>query len=160
MKASLGKGMVITTTLANLHNDKFEGTNIIGKKIILISDSDDYHKDLSVLKALTGGDCILGRIKHQQGSVEILVRALTIIVGNQALSSTDTGGAITRRQRQVLMDQKPKNASILLDMVTLGMVPWQRSFLLLTTGLSAWTQQRLVSTQYLCQCTLDGQTES
>jgi P4 family phage/plasmid primase-like protien len=110
LKSSLGSHMVLTTNLRELHNDKFEAYNILGKRLILISDTEHYQGDLSILKSITGNDALIGRIKHKSGSFEVLPRGLVIITGNTPLGSKDSGGALSRRIRVVPMNRKPAMA--------------------------------------------------
>ena len=67
--------------------------------LILLSDTEEYKGDVSVLKQMTGGDALRGRIKFKQGAWEILVTGMVLIVGNYHLRSRDSSGAIARRMR-------------------------------------------------------------
>ena len=58
--AFIGKESAITTSLKVLNSDRFEITNLVGKKLISIVDSTFYKGDVSVLKMLTGGDSLMG----------------------------------------------------------------------------------------------------
>ena len=68
--AFIGKESAITTSLKVLNSDRFEITNLVGKKLISIVDSTFYKGDVSVLKMLTGGDSLMGRTKYAQGFEE------------------------------------------------------------------------------------------
>lgn len=100
-----GEGSALTTTLRDLSQDKFEGLNVAGKRLICINDTDQYHGDLSIIKAISGGDSIQGRTKHKSGSTEINPQGLVIITGNQPLQTRDPSGAISRRMRVLKMDK-------------------------------------------------------
>lgn len=106
-RALVGDTMALTTTLKDLHNDRFEALNLVGKRLILISDTEYYQGDMSILKAITGGDLVRGRVKYVQGSIEVIPEGLLLITGNQPLGTRDAGGAISRRARVVLMDNRP-----------------------------------------------------
>ncbi len=97
--ALVGKDGTITTTLKSLHSDQFELTNIRGKKLILISDTEYYKGDVSTLKALVGGDALRGRIKYVQGSYEVTPEGIVMIQGNHPLGVRDSSNAILRRMR-------------------------------------------------------------
>lgn len=100
-----GEGSTLTTTLRDLSQDKFEGLNLAGKRLICINDTDQYQGDLSIIKAISGGDSIQGRTKHKSGATEITPHGLVIITGNQPLQTRDPSGAISRRMRVLKMDK-------------------------------------------------------
>jgi len=100
----MGKEGTLTTTLRDLSQDKFEGFNLVGKRLICINDTETFHGDLSVIKAITGGDSIQGRVKHQSGSTEIIPRGLLVVTGNAPLQTRDASGAISRRMRVLNMN--------------------------------------------------------
>ena len=106
-RALVGENMVLTTTLKDLHNDRFEALNLVGKRLILVSDAEHYQGDLSILKSITSGDLVRGRVKHVQGSIEVIPEGLLLITGNQPLGARYAGGTISRRARVVLMDNRP-----------------------------------------------------
>jgi hypothetical protein len=97
--ALVGKEFTVTTSLRSLNSDPFEVANLDGKRLILVSDSERYKGDLSVLKQLSGGDALKGRIKFVQGSFEVMTEGLMLITANQPLDSEDTSDAIRRRLR-------------------------------------------------------------
>lgn len=100
-----GEGSTLTTTLRDLSQDKFEGLNVAGKRLICINDTDQYQGDLSIIKAISGGDSIQGRTKHKSGATEVTPHGLVIITGNQPLQTRDPSGAISRRMRVLKMDK-------------------------------------------------------
>lgn len=97
--ALVGRDFTVTTSLRSLHSDPFEVANLQGKSLILVSDSERYRGDLSVLKQLSGGDALKGRMKFVQGSFEIQPEGLMLITANQNLDSEDTSDSIRRRLR-------------------------------------------------------------
>ena len=113
----VGAEATLTTTLRDLQNDKFEGANLTGKRLICINDTDTFRGDLSVLKAITGGDSIIGRTKHESGSFEIYPRALLIVTGNVMLQTRDASGAIDRRMRVMPMEGRPKEIKSLIHKI-------------------------------------------
>lgn len=103
--ALIGKQGTITTSLKSLHKDNFENMNIVGKKLILISDSEQYSGDLQVLKQLVGGDALQGRIKYIQGAFDIVPEGNVLIVTNHPITSRDTSQALIRRMRTFKADK-------------------------------------------------------
>jgi Family of unknown function (DUF5906)/D5 N terminal like len=112
--ALVGKDSTITTTLKGLHSDNFEITNIRGKKLILISDTEHYKGDTSVLKSIVGNDALRGRMKYVQGSFEILSEGIVVIVGNYPLGVKDTTNAILRRMRTFMANTVSKVREVLI----------------------------------------------
>ena len=97
--AMVGKEGTITTSLQSLHSNDFEPVNLIGKRLILIPDTQRYAGDTSTLKAMTGNDAIRGRTKHVQGAIEVMIEALLMIMGNVPLDAYHPSGASERRMR-------------------------------------------------------------
>lgn len=97
ISALIGPKRVIHTTLKSLNSDNFETFNLAGKPLIMISDSEDYEGDLSVLKQIVGGDIIKGRAKYVQGSFDIANTGNVMVVANIPFTSKETSNAINRR---------------------------------------------------------------
>lgn len=95
--ALIGKERVIQTTLKNLNTDVFELYNLIGKPLIMISDSELYTGDLSVLKQIVGNDSIQGRAKYIQGAFDIAQTGNVMVVANVLFTSKDQSTAVSRR---------------------------------------------------------------
>ena len=93
----IGEEATCSTTLKALNTDQFEIANLIGKKLIIISDTEKYSKDLSILKAYVGGDSLRARTMFTQGSQSISCEGMIIIIGNDPLNSRDSCNAIYRR---------------------------------------------------------------
>ena len=91
------KDATITTSLKSLNSDLFEIQNLLGKKLILLSDAERYFGDLSILKKIVGGDALRGRIKFVQGNFEIHVEGTVVLISNFSVISKDTSNAIHRR---------------------------------------------------------------
>lgn len=105
----VGKHSVITTSLRLLNSDPFEVLNISGKRLISVVDAEFYKGDISVLKALSGGDTLMGRTKFFQGSTEVKAEGLVTIVSNFPLGSLDSSGALIRRMRLFIADKVATN---------------------------------------------------
>ena len=103
----VGEEATLTTTLRDLQNDKFEGANLIGKRLICVNDTETFKGDLCVLKAITGGDSITGRTKHASGSFEVRAHGRLVVTGNVMLQTRDASGALDRRMRVLPMEVRP-----------------------------------------------------
>jgi len=112
--ALVGKHFTVTTSLRSLHSDPFEVAHLQGKSLILVSDSERYRGDLSVLKQLSGGDALKGRIKLVQGSFEIQPEALMLITANNHLDSEDTSYFVPSTPKSVscLRSSKARHLSL------------------------------------------------
>ena len=115
--AMVGGENTLATSLKDINTDKFELTNVIGKTLLLLSDTDKYKGDLAVLRQLTGGDLIHSHIKFRQGTVQFFNAATIVIVGNALFSCQDFSGALERRIRIIPGDSpvKPENRVRLLE---------------------------------------------
>jgi len=97
--ALVGDRATLATSLRSLHLDPFEIYNLMGKKLILINDTENYRGDISVLKQLVGGDAMRGRMKFVQGSFNVEAEGMLLILGNHPLGIKDASDAIHRRMR-------------------------------------------------------------
>lgn len=103
--ALAGREGTITTSLRSLHKDPFELSNLSGKKLILLSDSERYQGDLQIIKQIVGCDSLQGRTKFIQGSQEVIPEGIVTIVTNTPLTSKDNSNALTRRMRVFRTDK-------------------------------------------------------
>jgi P4 family phage/plasmid primase-like protien len=95
----VGDDGVHSTSLKALNEDQFEIMNLLGKKLILISDAERYSANFSIVKAYVGGDPMRGRRMFKQGTVEVRADGIIAIVANQPLAIKDSSNAIMRRMR-------------------------------------------------------------
>lgn len=97
LSALLGSERVIQTTLKSLNLDQFETFNLIGKPLIMISDSEAYQGDLTMLKQIVGNDVIRGRAKYVQGSFDVKKTGNIMIIANSNFTAKEMSTAILRR---------------------------------------------------------------
>lgn len=95
----VGEGKNLATSLKHMNNDRFEAVNLRDKTLVTISNTDNFSGNIAILKQMTGGDVIKGRIKLVQGAFDISFEGNILIVGNYLLGSEDTSGALQRRIR-------------------------------------------------------------
>lgn len=93
----IGDDGTCATNLKALKTDPFEIANLIRKKLIVISDTEKYSKDLSILKAAVGEDALRVRSMHTQGTQQFVCEGLILIIGNEPLATRDVFNAIYRR---------------------------------------------------------------
>ena len=114
LAALIGKKRVITTNLKQIHQDKFETYNLIGKALILIPDAEDFAADVTVLKQLVGGDILHARAKYIQGTFEFRVPGNVLLVSNHYFKAKDSSAAVLRRLLYYPANNVIKNSAITL----------------------------------------------
>lgn len=108
--ALVGSQNVFSTELRHLEQNRFEASGIVGKKLVLISDSDRYTGAVTVLKSLTGQDPLRFERKHQQQGSGFIPQAMVIICANEPIQTADYSSGLQRRRVTVpFLNQVPGN---------------------------------------------------
>jgi len=102
----IGEPNHAATDLKNLEGNRFEAATLYGKRLAVISDSSRYGGDVSVLKAITGGDPIRHERKNQQQSESFIFGGVVVIASNEAIQSTDYTSGLARRRLPVVFNRK------------------------------------------------------
>jgi putative DNA primase/helicase len=89
---------VATTTLKELETNRFETASFQGKRLVSISEAEKYGGDVTVLKALTGGDVLRNEKKNKQQATPFVNTAPVIMLGNEAIATTDQTSGLERRR--------------------------------------------------------------
>jgi len=97
-EAMIGKANCHSTELKHLENNRFETASLYGKRLTIITDSQNYAGDVSVLKALTGQDTIRYEEKNKQGGEGFRYTGMILIAANEAIASKDYTSGILRRR--------------------------------------------------------------
>ena len=105
----------ITSDLKYLENNRFETASLYMKKLVLITDAERYAGEVSVLKALTGGDPLRYEEKFKQSNNSFQPEALVIVAANEAIQSKDYTSGLQRRRlpvyfRNQIPEGKPKGS--------------------------------------------------
>jgi len=95
-----------TTDLKNLELNRFESAKLFNKRLSIINDSSRYGGEVSVLKALTGGDLIRLERKNQQQENSFVYFGVVVIVANEAIQSTDYSSGLARRRMPVIFNRR------------------------------------------------------
>ena len=103
-QALVGKEGFHPTALKQLEENRFESAKLFGKKLIIITDAEKWHGDVSMLKSLTGQDSIRFEEKHKQAGESFVFGGMVIIGANQHTESTDYSSGIQRRRITVPFD--------------------------------------------------------
>jgi hypothetical protein len=113
--ALVGQANVHVTDLQQLETNRFETSNILGKRLVIISDADRYGGPINVLKALTGRDPLRNERKYDPDAPHFKPQAMVIIGANEAIQSTDYTSGLERRRLTIPFRHRPQKVRQLLD---------------------------------------------
>ena len=115
--ALVGFENVHITTLKKLEIGNFETANIKDKRLILVTDAEQYAGGVTVLKALTGQDRLPYEVKFKQGTGGFTPESLVIVAGNENIKTGDYTSGLERRRITIGMRKqiKPKYQRDLID---------------------------------------------
>ncbi len=102
----VGEDNCTTTDLKNLEENRFESAKLFNKRLIIINDSSRYGGEVSVLKALTGGDLIRLEKKNQQQENSFVYFGVVMIVANEAIQSSDYSSGLARRRMPIYFNKR------------------------------------------------------
>lgn len=98
----VGKKNIGTTDLTRLETVRYEPAALVGKRMLLISDSKSWAGETPVLKAITGGDLVPIERKHKQQDGEgAKIGGIPFIILNQPLQFADSSNAMSCRRVSV-----------------------------------------------------------
>lgn len=104
--ALVGANNVHTTTLKKLEGSRFESACIKDKRLVVITDSERYTGNVSMLKALTGQDTIPYEVKMKQSTGGFVPRAMVLVAANEQIQSGDYTSGLERRRVSIPFNQK------------------------------------------------------
>ena len=104
--ALVGEKNHVATDLKNLEGSRFESAALYEKRLVVINDSSRYGGEVSVLKALTGGDPVRFEKKHQQQSGSFVFDGVVVIASNEAIQTSDYTSGLIRRRMPVAFTRK------------------------------------------------------
>jgi putative DNA primase/helicase len=96
--ALVGAENTAVTTLEQLEKNRFETAGIFGKRLLLITDSERYGGEVSVLKAITGGDAVRYERKNTQQCKPFTPTCMVIVAANETVQSGDYTSGLERRR--------------------------------------------------------------
>ena len=102
--AIVGREATHSTMLGQLETNRFETAKIFNKRLVVITDAEKWHGDVSVLKSITGQDPIRFEEKNKQSGDSFTFGGMVLIASNQHNASTDYSSGIQRRRITVLFD--------------------------------------------------------
>jgi len=98
ISALVGTENIIITDLKSLEKNRFETANLYGKRLVIITDAKYWGGEVSVLKAITGGDSIRYERKGVQGGESFLFEGLVLIASNENIKTSDYTSGLSRRR--------------------------------------------------------------
>lgn len=102
----IGEQNHVATDLKNLEGNRFEVAVIYGKRLAVISDSSRYGGEVSVLKAITGGDPVRLEKKNKQQGGSFVADCFVVIASNEAIQSSDYSSGLVRRRVPVNFERR------------------------------------------------------
>lgn len=106
IRAVVGEKNTAAGTLQRLEDraQRFETAKLVGKRLAIFSECQDYSGRLEVLKALTGGDSIGAEIKGGR-HFDFTYRGGVVLVGNGPIRASDPTGAVINRRRSLIVSK-------------------------------------------------------
>ena len=107
-----------TSSLELIEMNKFESYNLIGKRLLLLTDESNYNKRMDVLKKLTSAsDTLRAERKYGKEIISFKPECLVCIASNEHISSNDATSGLERRRLTIVMDKvvPPSKRRQLLD---------------------------------------------
>jgi putative DNA primase/helicase len=97
-----------STELKHLENNRFETAKLYGKRLVTITDTQNYAGDVSVLKAMTGQDTLRFEEKNKQAGNGFRFQGMLLIAANEPIASKDYTSGIARRRITVQFNHQVK----------------------------------------------------
>ncbi len=95
-----------TSSLEVIETNKFETYNLIGKKLLLLTDESNYNKRMDVLKKLTSAsDTLRAERKYGKEIISFKPECLVCIASNEHITSNDSSSGLERRRLTIVMDK-------------------------------------------------------
>lgn len=95
-----------TSNLEIIETNKFECHNLIGKKLLLLTDEANFNKRLDVLKKITSAsDTLRAERKYGKEVISFKPEVLVCIASNEHISSSDISSGLERRRLTIIMDK-------------------------------------------------------
>lgn len=106
MVALAGFHSTHTSSLEIIETNKFESYNLIGKRLLLLTDESNYNKRMDVLKKLTSAsDTLRAERKYGKEIISFKPECLVCIASNEHITSNDSSSGLERRRLTIVMDK-------------------------------------------------------
>ena len=107
-QALIGIKNTHSTRLQRLEKSPFEPASLKNKRLCVITDSDRFVGEVSVLKSLTGSDLIPYEVKGKQSESGFIFQGMVLICGNESIATSDYTSGLQRRRISVRFDKQIK----------------------------------------------------
>lgn len=110
-----------TSNLEIIETNKFECHNLLGKKLLLLTDEANFNKRLDILKKITSAsDTLRAERKYGKEVINFKPEVLVCIASNEHISSSDISSGLERRRLTIIMDKvvPPSKRRDLLNVYT------------------------------------------
>jgi len=114
-QALVGLENVAVTELKYLESNRFETSNLIHKRLIIITDAEQWAGQVSTLKALTGGDSLRVERKHVGKHLRAVAEGMVIVAANEPVTSADYTSGLERRRLPLPFLHRPHTRRNLLE---------------------------------------------
>jgi P4 family phage/plasmid primase-like protien len=114
-QALVGLENVAVTELKYLESNRFETSQLIHKRLIIITDAEQWAGQVSTLKAITGGDSLRVEHKHVRQHLRAVAEGLVIVAANEPPTSADYTSGLARRRLTVPFLHQPQTRRNLLE---------------------------------------------
>ena len=111
----VGLENVAVTELKYLESNRFETSNLIHKRLIIITDAEQWAGQITTLKALTGGDSVRVERKNVQKHPTAVAEGLVLVSANEAITSSDYTSGLDRRRIPIPFQHQPDTWRNLLE---------------------------------------------
>ena len=115
LEALVGQESVFTTELKHLETNRFELSNVIGKRLIAITDAERYGGAVTALKAITGQDTLRLERKYKTQTSGV-AEGLVIVAANEPIVSADYTSGLERRRLTIYFRYRPERPRDLLSL--------------------------------------------
>jgi len=104
--ALAGYGGTHTSDLETIETNRFETHNLIGKRLLLLTDEASFSKRLDTLKKLTSSsDTLRAERKYGTQTINFKPELMVCIASNEHISSSDISSGLERRRLTIVMDK-------------------------------------------------------
>lgn len=101
----VGDENAISTGIRQLTENRFETSRLYGKRLVMITDADQWAGSVEVFKAITGQDPIRFEKKHVNQGRDFVFGGLVIVAANSPIQTTDHSTAMARRRIPVYVEK-------------------------------------------------------
>jgi putative DNA primase/helicase len=102
----VGENSVTETSLERLCGGRFDSINIMGKKLVTLSDQSQYNGSIDTLKKATGGDSIVGEQKGKD-AINFRFDGTIVIASNKQVFIGDNSYGVQSRLVTIPFDYTP-----------------------------------------------------